>query len=100
MFRIVAEQNDIRGKIGAINAREERLTHDENEFKRELQEASILVGINALHYKNFWPKNESGEPLTARILQKKIDKIRKIKKVLEKIKIRLEDPACLVVMRQ
>ncbi len=82
MFRIVAEQNDIRGKISALNGREERINHDEAEFKRELQEASLLIGVSALHYKNFPAAMDAGEDRT---------KQEERRHQIEKIKIRLED---------
>lgn len=85
MFRIVAEQNDIRGKISALESREARLRHDEEEFQRELQEGSVLIGVSALHYKDFLPTGQAGWPIEDRQVQE--DR----RRALEKIKIRLED---------
>ena len=92
LFRIVAEQNDIRGKLNGLESRESRLKHDEVELDRELQEASVLVGIPALRYKDFWPTDENGNALT--VLQV-VDESRQVQEEkrhsMEKIKIRLED---------
>jgi chromosome segregation protein len=92
MFRIVAEQNDIRGKLSNFESREYRLRHDEEDLKRELQEAGILVGVQALRYRDFWPVKEDGSALSfedivneSRLVQEER------KRVMEKIKIRLED---------
>ena len=92
LFRIVAEQNDIRGHLSNLESRESILRKNEEDLKRELQEGSILVGIQALRYKDFWPVNESG---TAISLEEIINEPRQVqedrRRALEKIKIRLED---------
>jgi chromosome segregation protein len=92
LFRIVAEQNDIRGHLSNLESRESTLRKNEEDLKRELQEGSILVGIQALRYKDFWPVNENG---TAISLEEIINEPRQIqedrRRALEKIKIRLED---------
>jgi len=92
MFRIVAEQNDIRGKLSSIESREARLRHDEEELKREQQEGSILVGVAALHYKDFWPTNAEGAALPADGIVKEDRQVQEDRRrAVEKIKIRLED---------
>ncbi len=92
MFRIVAEQNDIRGKLATIENREARLRHDEEELKRELSEGSMLVGVSALHYKDFWPTNESGATLSVEEIVKEDRQMQEDRhRAIEKIKIRLED---------
>lgn len=92
LFRIVAEQNDIRGKINSLENRESRLKHDEEELQRELQEAGVLVGVVALRYKDFWPTDINGQALT---LEQVVTEPRSVqedkKRAMEKIKIRLED---------
>lgn len=92
LFRIVAEQNDIRGKLNSLESREVKLKHDEEEFTRELQEASILVGVCALRYKDFWPTNSDGTALSHDQVVKEPRQVQEDKRrVMEKIKIRLED---------
>ncbi len=92
LFRIVAEQNEIRGKLNGLENRESRLKHDEDELNRELQEASILVGISALRYKDFWPTNADGSALSLEQIVKEGRQVQEDKKrAMEKIKIRLED---------
>ncbi len=91
MFRIVAEQNDIRGKLAQVEAREAKVRHDEEEFKRELQEGSVLVGVQALRYKDFWP-TENGTALTIEQVAKEPRTAQEERRRdIEKIKIRLED---------
>jgi chromosome segregation protein len=92
LFRIVAEQNDVRGKLNSLGSRESRLKHDEEELSRELQEASILVGVSALRYKDFWPIDTEGKILTIDQIVKAERQVQEDKRrVMEKIKIRLED---------
>ena len=92
MFRIVALQNDIRGKLSMLESRESRVRHDEEEFKRELQEASILVGVLALRYRDYWPVNTEGQALTFEQIVNDSRSVQEEKRrVMEKIKIRLED---------
>ena len=92
LFRIVAEQNEIRGKLNGLNSRESVLKHNEDELNRELQEASVLVGVSALRYKDFWPTNADGIALSLDQIVKEPRQVQEEKKhVMEKIKIRLED---------
>ncbi len=92
MFRIVAEQNDIRGKLSMLESRESRVRHDEEEFNRELQEASILVGVLALRYRDYWPVDTEGQALTFEEVVNDNRSVQEEKRrVMEKIKIRLED---------
>ncbi len=92
VFRIVAELNDLRGKLGSIENRESRLKHDEEEFKRELQEGSILVGIIALRYKDFWPTDGNGQAVSVEsMLAEERTMQEERRRAVEKVKIRLED---------
>ncbi len=92
MFRIVALQNDIRGKLSILENRESRVKHDEEEFNRELQEASILVGVLALRYRDYWPVSVDGQALTfEQVVNDERSVQEEKRRVMEKIKIRLED---------
>ena len=81
VFRIMAEQNDINTKLASLQNRDERLRIDENNFKQELTEAGVLVGLEAVRYKDFSIEIHDEE----RIHQEER------RKHIEKIKIRLED---------
>ncbi len=79
VFRIIARQNELRGLLSNIKAREDRYLLEDESFKRELQEAYILVGRESMDYKHLAISEE------ARPLQH--DRY----KAIEKIKIRIED---------
>ncbi|MBU0546861.1 hypothetical protein KJ735_01645, partial [Patescibacteria group bacterium] len=92
LFRIVAEQNDIRNKLTFLESRKSKIEYIENDFNQELQEAGILVGVSALRYKDFWPVDSDGLVLTIEQIVKESRQIQEEKKhAIEKIKIRLED---------
>ncbi len=80
IFRIIARQNELRGILNGIKTREERLLIDEESFKRELHEAYLVVGREAVDYKDLEIiESENRDRQTER------------KKNIEKIKVRLED---------
>ena len=92
LFRIVAEQNEIRSKLNSLGSRESVLRRDEEELQRELQEASALVGLSALRYKDFWPIDTNGNALSHDQIVKEPRFVQEEKRrVMEKIKVRLED---------
>jgi chromosome segregation protein len=53
VFRIMAEQNEINTRLASLQNREDRLRIDENNLKQELMEAGVLVGVEAVRYKDF-----------------------------------------------
>lgn len=79
VFRIIARQNEIRGKLNSIKSDEDRLIIEEQAFKREIEEAYAIVGREAVDYKDIIISQEE------RSVQH--DRLRNI----EKIKIRIED---------
>ncbi len=79
VFRIIARQNEVRGILNGIKTSEDKLRLEEESFKRELNEAYVLVGREAVDYKDIVITQEE------RIAQ--IDR----QKNIEKIKIRIED---------
>ncbi len=81
VFRIMAEQNDINTKLANLQNREDRLKIDENNFKQELTEAGILVGLEAVRYQDFILEISTEER------QRQEDR----RKNIEKLKIRIED---------
>ncbi len=82
MFRIVAEQNEIRGNISAIESRESQWKRDEDAFKRELEESAMLAGVSAMHFRDAAIAFDSKEERTFQ---------EERRRAIEKIKIRLED---------
>lgn len=79
VFRIIARQNEVRGVLNGIKSSEDKLRLEEESFKRELNEAYVLVGREAVDYQ------EVVVTLEERIAQ--LDR----QKSIEKIKIRIED---------
>ncbi len=81
VFRIMAEQNEINIRLAGLQNREERLKLDENNFKQELTEAGILVGLEAVRYQDLVLPPGPEERSTQEERRKSI----------EKLKIRIED---------
>lgn len=81
VFRIMAEQNEINTKLASLGSREERLILDENNFKQELTEAGVLVGLEAVRYKDI--VIQTGEEERTRQEERRRN--------IEKLKIRIED---------
>jgi chromosome segregation protein len=81
VFRIMAEQNDINTKLASLQNREEKLNSDENNFKQELTEAGVLVGLDAVRYKD----------VVVEIISEDRQVQEDRRKNIERLKIRIED---------
>jgi chromosome segregation ATPase len=79
VFRIIARQNELRGQLSGVKSREDRYMLEEESFKRELQEAYLLVGRESMDYKDLAISDEPRAQQHDRL------------KSIEKIKIRIED---------
>lgn len=79
VFRIIARQNEIRNVVGNLTAALSSLKHEEEAFKRELGEAGMMAGKEAVTYE--LPKVHERERSAQEQCRRQI----------EKIKIRLED---------
>jgi chromosome segregation protein len=79
VFRIIAKQNEIRGRLNGIKTTEDKVFVEEEAYKREMQEAYVIVGREALDYKDL--------VLTVEERKDQYDRLKSI----EKIKIRIED---------
>lgn len=84
VFRTKALENELISRLNTIKSKEELLKHDEEEFRRELEEVSRLIGIEALQFRKA-EGDEKGVLVEARHLQEER------KRELSKLKIRLED---------
>lgn len=80
VFRIMSEENGLVSKLNLLKVREERLSQEEAEFKRELLEVARLIGTEAMHFKDI-----EIDRVELR------DKQEERKRTIEKFKIRLED---------
>jgi len=80
IFRIMAEQQEVHSRLSLIKGDEERLRLEEEDYKRELHEAAVLVGREGINFSEnaFFEAEERALQLDRR-------------KMIEKIKIRLEE---------
>ncbi|MEK9131337.1 MAG: AAA family ATPase, partial [Patescibacteria group bacterium] len=86
LFRIVAEQNELRGILTAISAHEERLRVEETNFKNEVQEGVALVGRDISSFYDH-TVTDADEVVANAPRHEQEDR----RRAIEKIKIRLED---------
>ncbi|KKR45758.1 MAG: Chromosome partition protein smc [Parcubacteria group bacterium GW2011_GWC1_40_13] len=92
MFKIMAEQNEVSGKLRDVEYREDKLKQSEENFKMELKEAGILAGIGALHYDSGKILDENGAEVSIEDILKEDRSVQdERRRTIEKIKIRLED---------
>ena len=92
VLRIMSKQNELHSQIEAVKAKEERVRVEEEDFKREIQEAGMLVGREAVHYEAYELNviagaDENGTSHAEEPRQAQLDRRRQI----EKNKIRLEE---------
>jgi chromosome segregation protein len=81
ILKIMTRQNELHGKLSHLQAREEKLVIEEEDFKRELQDAMLLAGREAVNYDHFVLETV-GEERHMQVERKRS---------LERIKIRLEE---------
>jgi chromosome segregation protein len=79
VFRIIARQNEVRNVVSNLTVALNSLSHEDESFKRELGEAGIMVGRDAVTYE--LPKVHERDRSAQDQCRRQI----------EKIKIRLED---------
>lgn len=92
ILKIIARQNELHGLVGALRSQENQLHMEDEEYRRELGEAHILAGREAVNYENHEIKNLEGVILSVEGL---ITEGRQLqherRRNIEKIKIRLEE---------
>jgi chromosome segregation protein len=81
MFRIMAEENEIRGRLSVIRVREDKLHLEQADFKRETEEGGILIGRDIFLYET---------DTTAYIAEERHGQEDR-RRQIDKIKVRLED---------
>lgn len=82
IFKISSDQSEIRSQINILNIDESRLKGAEEEFKREVEEAGVLLGTMMLGVHTEGENNFESEPREAQETRRR---------ELEKMKIRLEE---------
>ncbi|HUD04346.1 MAG TPA: hypothetical protein VMR73_02520, partial [Candidatus Paceibacterota bacterium] len=85
VFRVMAEQNEIRSTLQMISVREEKLAAGLADFKREIEEGGRIIGRDIHAYET--SKEISAQESLKESREKQHDRA----KMIEKIKIRLED---------
>ena len=92
IFKIIARQNELYTVVNSLKAEENQLHLEEEEFKRELQEAYILAGREAVNYEEYEIKNTEGIVLPVNdVVTENRNLQHERKRNIEKIKIRLEE---------
>ena len=93
LFEMRARKTSLLSEINLIRSKEERLLHEEEDFKREVGEAVTLIGRDVLNYENFsFSMSDSSvdgsqnDPLSE---PREVQEQRRRK--LERMKIKLED---------
>jgi len=92
VFRIMAEQNDVTIILNSLNARAERIQALDEDMKRELGEAAHIVGRSVFDSESYAVMNKDGTELASEeLLGEDRHAQEDRRKVIERIKIRLED---------
>ncbi len=81
VFTIIARQNEIRSVLNGLKTREDHLALDEQAFKRELEDARMIAGREALDY-------VVNDPIVNPQSRQTQEERRR---AIEKVKIRIED---------
>lgn len=91
VFRLINERRDVESELNRIEIERNGWTRDQDDFKRELQEAVVLIGRGATDYLTFKVERSghvlSDKEIASEDRQKQIERRRE----LEKLKIRLEE---------
>ncbi len=85
MFALSNEQQEVRLALQTISGEEDALTLETEELKRELAEAGALAGLSAVGFKDLMPG------LAAEAAEEDRHVQHERKRVIERMKIRLED---------
>lgn len=92
IFRIMSEQNNIHSQLSRYEERDLRLRVEEENFKRELQEAAVLIGRAVLDYQAHDIKRADGSSLSLNEMAAEPRPAQEERRRnIEKIKIRIED---------
>lgn len=87
IFKIIARQNEIRNVIAVLNNRLEVINREEIAFKQELGQAGIIVGREAVDYRDLMGALATKDQGSPEVRSEQEER----KKKIERNKIRLED---------
>jgi len=82
IFRIIARQNELRHVLGELENALGNVREREEDFKKELGQAGLILGREATAYQRYMNRDWSGENL---------EKQKERRQAIERQKIRLED---------
>lgn len=89
MFRIMAEQNEARGRLQVLRVREDKLRLEKEDMKRELGEAAAILGREAYLYEEDRKAADASGAGQLPAEDRHAQEARR--KEIERIKVRLED---------
>lgn len=87
IFKISSQQSELRNKIEFLKEKEWQLSLEENDWKKEIQEGGVLLGIEILKFENEKLESENELASADSYGLARVEKRRE----LEKMKIRLEE---------
>ncbi len=82
MFSVMTRQQEVFSKLATIRASQEKIRIEEEDFKRELNEAGVLIGRAVLDFVNYIVSSDGDQSRGAQ---------EERRRAIEKIKIRIED---------
>lgn len=99
ILRLMSRQNELHLELENIKAKEEKLAGEQESFNREIQEAHVLVGRDAVNYESFAYEGvgADGQPVSGlSALEQAVrveDRHAQLERIrfIEKTKIRLEE---------
>lgn len=89
VFAIMSRQNELHSTIGALKAREDCLTLEDEDYHRELNEAAVVAGIRAIHFEKIEISGMRDESVRTVFEDRTAQHERR--RTIEKMKIRLEE---------
>lgn len=92
VLRIMSKQNEVHSALEHIKNKEERILMDEHDFKRELEEAHIMLGRDAVSYEKYLETvaQTEGADVVISMEEPRSAQLDR-KRIIEKTKIRLEE---------
>ena len=84
VFKVMTEQNEVISKLNQVKAQDDKLILEEENFKRELTEAAVIIGRDVLSFGDYLLSREE-------ILNEQRSVQEERRRNIEKVKIRIED---------
>lgn len=92
LFQAMAKRSELETVLAKLRAREDMLVRDDQQFKMELGEASVLIGREVAEYEHASVHSETGQRLSdAEMADEPRERQEERRRTLERKKIRLEE---------